>query len=241
LAAALNVAQIPGNSIEDSLFKTLAGRRSLVVLDNCEHVIDTAASLARRMVTQCPQVTILATSREALMVEGERVWPVPPLGFSEGARSPAVDLFIDRARAVAPDFELGGDDSAIREICQLLDGIPLAIELAAARTRTMNPAQIRDRLNERFRFLTGGKRGALERHQTLRHAVQWSYELLSSAERMFLARLSVFSGGFTAEAAERVCTGGEVEAYEVPTFSIRWCENLWSWSNVRAPPFATDC
>lgn len=216
LAAVLNVAQIPGNSIEESLIKTLAGRRLLLVLDNCEHLIDAAASLARRMVTQCPQVTILATSREALMVEGERIWPVPPLGFRDGGRSPAVDLFIDRARAVAPDFEPGGDDSAIREICQRLDGIPLAIELAAARTRAMSPVQIRDRLNERFRLLTGGMRGALERHQTLRRAIQWSYELLSPAERALLGRLSVFAGGFTGEAVERVCAGSEVEAFDIP-------------------------
>jgi predicted ATPase len=215
LAAVLNVAQIPGNSIEESLIKALAGRRLLVVLDNCEHLIEACASLARRMLTQCPQVRILATSREALMVEGEWTWPVAPLNFSEGPESPAFDLFIDRARAVAPDFEPSGNDVAIREICQRLDGIPLAIELAAARTRAMSPVQISDRLNERFRLLTGGMRGALERHQTLRHAVQWSYELLSSAERSLFARLAVFAGGFTAEAAEKVCTGGEVDTYDI--------------------------
>jgi class 3 adenylate cyclase len=131
-AAVLNVAQQPGKVIEQSLVTALAGRRLLLVLYNCEHLIDAAASLAHQIVTQCAQATILATSREALMVDGERIWPVPSLGFRDGVRSPAVDLFVDRARAVAPEFEPGGDDGAIREICKRLDGIPLAIELAAA-------------------------------------------------------------------------------------------------------------
>jgi predicted ATPase len=214
-AAVLNVAQQPGKVIEQSLVTALAGRRLLLVLDNCEHLIDAAASLAHQIVTQCAQATILATSREALMVDGERIWPVPSLGFRDGVRSPAVDLFVDRARAVAPEFEPGGDDGTIREICKRLDGIPLAIELAAARTQAMSPAQIRDRLNERFRLLTGGMRGALERHQTLRHAVQWSYDLLLPSERALLSRASVFAGGFTGEAAERVCAGAEVEAFDI--------------------------
>ncbi len=207
-AAIHNVVQQPGKTLEQSLVMSLAGRRLLLVLDNCEHLIDAAASLAHQIVTKCAQVTIIATSREALMVDGERIWPVPSLGFREGGPSPAVDLFVDRARAVAPEFEPGGDEATIREICRRLDGIPLAIELAAARTRAMSPTQIRDRLNERFRLLTGGMRGGLERHQTLRHAVQWSYDLLSPPERALLARASVFAGEFTGEAAEKVCAGG---------------------------------
>ena len=123
------------------------------------------------------------------MVDGERIWPVPSLGFRDGAQSPAVALFVDRARAVAPDFDAASDTAAITEICRRLDGIPLAIELAAARVRAMSPTQIRDRLDERFRLLTGGARRALERHQTLRHAVQWSYDLLTTAERTMLARV----------------------------------------------------
>ena len=203
VAAVVNSQPSPGQTIEQGLVTSLAGRRLLLIFDNCEHLIDAAASLAHRIVTQCAQVTILATSREALMIDGERILPVPSLGFPEGAPSPAVELFVDRARAVAAEFEPTGDEAAIREICRRLDGIPLAIELAAARTRTMSPAQIRDNLNARFRLLTGGMRGALERHQTLRHAVQWSYDLLSPAERALLARASVFAGGFTREAAER--------------------------------------
>jgi predicted ATPase len=215
VAAVLGVAQQAGKSIEQSVAGALAGQQLLLVLDNCEHLIDAAASLAGGIVTQCKQVDVLATSREALMVDGERIHPVPSLGFRDGAQSPAVALFADRARSVAPDFALGGDAAAISEICRRLDGIPLAIELAAARVRAMSPAQIRDRLDERFRLLTGGSRRALERHQTLRHAVQWSYDLLSPAERTVLNRASVFSGGFALEAAERVCAGGGIASADV--------------------------
>lgn len=144
------------------------------------------------------------------MIEGEQIWPVPSLGFRQGITSPAVQLFVDRARAVMPGFALDADADTVVEICRRLDGIPLAIELAAARVRTMTPAQIRNRLDERFRLLTGGSRRALERHQTLRHAVQWSFDLLSTAERAVLARCSVFAGGFSLEAAESVGTGGDV-------------------------------
>jgi predicted ATPase len=215
VAAVLGVAQQPGKSIEQSVVGALAGQQLLLILDNCEHLIDAAASLAGLIITQCKQVDVLATSREALMVDGERIRPVPSLGFRDGAQSPAVALFADRARSVAPDFALESDGEAVSEICRRLDGIPLAIELAAARVRAMSPAQIRDRLDERFRLLTGGSRRALERHQTLRHAVQWSYDLLSPAERTVLNRASVFYGGFALEAAERVCAGGEIESADV--------------------------
>ncbi len=215
LAAAVNSQPSQGQTVEQGLMTSLAGRRLLLIFDNCEHLIDAAASLAHRIVTQCAQVTILATSREALMIDGERIFPVPSLGFQEGTPAPAVELFVDRARAVAAEVEPARDEAAVREICRRLDGIPLAIELAAARTRTMSPAQIRDNLNVRFRLLTGGMRGALERHQTLRHAIQWSYDLLSPAERVLLVRASVFAGGFTREAAESVCAGGVVESFEI--------------------------
>ncbi len=215
LAGTLGIAQQPGMTIEQSVVTTLSRRGLLLVLDNCEHLIDAAASLTHDIVTHCPNVRVLATSREALMVDGEQIWPVPSLGFREGASSPAVALFVERARAVAPRFELGSDAGLISEICRRLDGIPLAIELAAARIRAMSPLQIRDRLDERFRILTGGSRRALERHQTLRHAVQWSYDLLSVAERQLLARCSVFAGGFTLEAAERVGASGAVEPADV--------------------------
>ena len=215
VAAVLGIAQQQGKTIEESIATALAGRQILVVLDNCEHLIEASAALADLLLTNCKDVSLLATSREALMVDGERIWPVPSLGFRDGAQSPAVALFIDRARAVAPDFDAANDLAAIAEICRRLDGIPLAIELAAARVRAMSPSQIRDRLNERFRLLTGGARRALERHQTLRHAVQWSYDLLTPAERTVLARISVFYGGFSLEAAESICNGGEIAAYEI--------------------------
>jgi class 3 adenylate cyclase len=172
VAGTLGITQQPGMTIEQSVAARLTRRELLLVLDNCEHLIEAVALLAHDIVTHCPNVRVLATSREALMVDGEQIWPVPSLGFREGASSPAVALFMERARAVAPRFELGGDAGVISEICRRLDGIPLAIELAAARMRAMSPLQIRDRLDERFRILTGGSRRALERHQTLRHAVQ---------------------------------------------------------------------
>lgn len=222
VASVLGVAQQQGKSIEASIVATLTGRQILIVLDNCEHLIEASADFAGLLLTHCRDARLLATSREALMVDGERIWPVPSLGIGDGARSPAVALFIDRARAVAPNFDGASDVTAITEICRRLDGIPLAIELAAARVRAMSPAQIRDRLNERFRLLTGGARRALERHQTLRHAVQWSYDLLTPAERTVLACASVFYGGFSLEAAESICVGGEIE----PSDILDICDSL---------------
>jgi predicted ATPase/class 3 adenylate cyclase len=215
LAAAVNAKPSQGQTIEQGLITSLVGRRLLLIFDNCEHLIEAVASLAHRIVTQCAQVTILVTSREALMIASERVFPVPPLGFAKGTPSPAVELFVDRARAVAAAVDPARDEAVIREICSSLDGIPLAIELAAARTRTMSPEQIRANLNTRFRLLTSGMRGALQRHQTLRDVVQWSFDLLSPSEGALLARASVFSGGFTGEAAEGVCSGGGVDASEI--------------------------
>jgi len=187
----------------DRLVGALAGRRALLVLDNCEHVIDAAAVLADRVLAHCPGIRVLATSREALNITGEALWPVGPL-----AESPAEQLFAERAAAVSPGFALtAGNSPAVSRVCQALDGMPLAIELAAARTRAMTPAQIADRLDQRFQLLTGGSRTALPRHQTLRAVVDWSWDLLDDAERALLRRLSTFTGGATLEAAEQVCTG----------------------------------
>ena len=187
----------------DRLVGALAGRRALLVLDNCEHVITAAAVLADRVLTHCPGIRVLATSREALNITGEALWPVGPL-----AESPAEQLFAERAAAVSPGFPLtAGNSPAVSRICQALDGMPLAIELAAARTRAMTPAQIADRLDQRFRLLTGGSRTALPRHQTLRAVVDWSWDLLNDTERALLRRLSAFTGGATLEAAEQVCAG----------------------------------
>lgn len=215
VADVFGIAHQGGRTIEQSVANSLAGRRLLLILDNCEHLIDAAASLTRQILSTCPHVSLLATSREALMVDGERTFQVPPLELGDGSSSPAVELFVERARFVEPHFELGIDGETVCEICRRLDGIPLAIELAAARTRAMSPAQIRDRLHERFRLLTGGSRRALNRHQTLRRAVEWSYALLSPMEQVVLSRASVFAGGFVLEAAERVCSGGSIATADV--------------------------
>jgi predicted ATPase/DNA-binding SARP family transcriptional activator len=187
----------------DRLVAALATRRALLVLDNCEHLVVTAAQLADRVLAGCPQMRVLATSREPLNITGEALWPVGPL-----AQSWAERLFTERARAVCPGFSVTEENAdAVRGICQALDGMPLAIELAAARTRTMTAEQIAVRLDDRFRLLTGGSRTALPRHQTLRAVVDWSWDLLSEAERAMLRRLSVFTGGATLEAAWQVCSG----------------------------------
>jgi pentatricopeptide repeat protein len=179
----------------------LRHREMLLVLDNCEHVIDAAAALADRLLGECPRLRILATSREPLGITGEALWPVEPL-----TSSAAVRLLCDRARAVRPGFVMS---EPVTRICHALDGMPLAIELAAARLRTMTAEQLAGRLDDRFRLLTGGSRTALPRHQTLRAVVDWSWDLLSDPERALLRRLAIFSGGATAEAAQRVCSAGE--------------------------------
>ena len=214
-AGVFGVTQQSGKTIVQSLVEALGARRLLLILDNCEHVTKAAAALAHAVLGACPQVRIIATSREALSISGERIWHIPALGV-EGRTAPAVELFIDRARAGVPSFDPGPHSAVISRICRELDGIPLAIELAAARVRALSPSQILARLSERFRLLTGGSRAPdRERHQTLRNAVQWSYDLLSESERALIARTSVFAGGFTLEAAEHVCAGGAVDVADV--------------------------
>ena len=215
VAGALGVPQQAGKTMEQSLVEALRRRHLLLLLDNCEHLVSDVAALAQSLLAGCARLTLLATSREALMVAGEQNWPVPPLSVSAGQASPAVELFAERARAMAAEFDIGEHAAAVTEICRQLDGLPLAIELAAARVRVMSPAQIRDRLDQRFTLLTGSPRGAQKRHQTLRHAVQWSYDLLSPAEQAAFARVSVFAGGFTLEAAERVCEGTGIASSDV--------------------------
>ncbi|GAA5184781.1 hypothetical protein GCM10023322_27040 [Rugosimonospora acidiphila] len=201
------------------LVGALSDKRALLVLDNCEHLIDAAAALADRILSACPDVTILATSREPLCIGGEALWPVRPLALPPEAADPvepaliancaSVRLLTQRARAVRPDFEVNaGNAGAVAHICRALDGMPLAIELAAARLRSMSPEQLAARLDDRFTLLTGGSRTALARHQTLAAVVGWSWDLLDDAERALWRRLSVFAGGATLEAAERVCAGG---------------------------------
>ena len=208
----------PSAEPADGLIAAIREREALLILDNCEHVIESAAKLADRLLGECRRLRILATSREPLGITGEALWLVEPLALpadtspGEIETSPAVRLLRDRAGAVRKD--LGVDDhtlSTMVRICRALDGMPLAIELAAARLRTMSMDQLANRLDDRFRLLTSGSRTALPRHQTLRAVVDWSWELLTDAERMVLRRLSVFSGGASLEAAEQVCVGDGVE------------------------------
>lgn len=197
----------------------------LLVLDNCEHVVGECADLADTLLRSCPGLKVLATSREALRVAGEVAWSVPPLSLPEPDRVPnlaeatdygAVKLFVERASSATPGFTLTDDNVAdVVRICGRLDGIPLAIELAAARVRVLSPAQISARLDDRFLLLTGGGRTVVPRHRTLRATMDWSYGLLSPEERMLFRRLSAFAGGFSLEAAEAVGAGGPVEENEV--------------------------
>jgi predicted ATPase/DNA-binding SARP family transcriptional activator len=200
--------------LEGKLIDYLRGKELLVVLDNCEHLIEACAQVAGQVLRSAPKARFMVTSRERLGVGGEALLAVPPLGvpgpreadLGQIARSDAVRLFADRAADVQRAFAL--DDStapAVCHICRRLDGIPLAIELAAARVRILTPLQIAARLDDRFGLLTSGSRGALPRHQTLRAAIDWSYELLAGPERELFGRLSVFAGGFALEAAEEVC------------------------------------
>lgn len=184
------------------LVEYCAPRSLLLLLDNCEHVIGAAAELAQTLLTHCPDLTVVATSREPLGVPGEFVRPVEPL-----PPDPAHRLFTERATAVRPDFDPEEDAEAVAEICRRLDGLPLAIELAAARLRLLSPRQIADRLDDRFRLLTSGSRTVLPRQQTLRAVVDWSWDLLDEPERTVLREVSVFAGGWDLAAAEAVCTG----------------------------------
>ena len=197
----------------ERLVAALAARRALLVLDNCEHLVGAAATVADRVLAGCPGMRILATSREPLNISGETLWPVgplelPPDRMAEGRSYASVALFEQRARAVSPGFSVtAANAEAVHRICRALDGMPLAIELAAARMRSMTAEQVAARLDDRFRLLTGGSRTALPRHQTLRAVVDWSWDLLDDRERALLRRLSVFAGGGTLEAAEDICAG----------------------------------
>jgi predicted ATPase/DNA-binding SARP family transcriptional activator len=226
--ALLTRARAPGAPVPDMvdpldrLAEALAGKRMLLLLDNCEHLVDAAARLADRLLADSPGVRILTTSREPLGITGETLWPVDPLALppedaSEDAMTyPSVRLFADRAAAVRPGFAVTEANAApVVRICRALDGMPLAIELAAARMRALTPEQVAARLGDRFRLLTAGSRTALPRHQTLRAVVEWSWDLLGAAEQALWRRLSIFAGGATVESAEAVCSGGELPAADV--------------------------
>jgi predicted ATPase/DNA-binding SARP family transcriptional activator len=222
VAEAAGLREEVGSGDLKAVARLLQRRSLLLVLDNCEHLVDASAELADALLRDCPELTILATSREALGVRGERAWLVPPLDvpqdgtLAEAAASEAVRLFVERAGDVVPDFTLSPENApVIVDICRRLDGIPLAIELAAARVKVLAVSEIRDRLDDVFRLLTGGGRTAVPRHRTLRAAIDWSHDLLRPDARVLLRRFSVFRGGFTLDAAERVGAGGSIAGADV--------------------------
>ena len=225
VASTLGVHEETGRPLPEVLGDYLLSKRTLLVLDNCEHLTAGCADLAEYLLRRCPDIRVLATSREILGTAGELTYSVPSLSVpdlqrhaapAEATDYEAVRLFLDRAGVGQPDFVLtAANTPAILQICGRLDGIPLAIELAAARVKTLSFEDIARRLDDRFRLLTGGTRTALPRHRTLRAAIDWSYDLLSDAERMFLRRLAVFAGGFTLDSAEAVCAGEGIDPDDV--------------------------
>ena len=208
VAAVLGITQQPGKSVGESVASALEGRSRLLVFDNCEHVVDSVADLVAAILAASATVKVLATSREGIGVADELLWRVPSLDV--GA---AVELFVERAQSMVSDT-LADEATAVEDVCRRLDGIPLAIELAASRMASMTAAEVRDRLDDRFKLLVGSRRG-LERHQTLRHAVAWSYDLLDDAEKTVLERCSVFAGGFDLQSACAVAGSDDVDDYAV--------------------------
>jgi len=224
VGAALQLPDHSGPAVLASVLEVLNSQDVVIVLDNCEHVIDDAARFCEQVIRYCPRVRFLATSREPLGIEGERVYRVPSMSLpprdaisaADLAGSDSVKLFVERAKSHEPQFVL--DDAAaplVATICRRLDGIPLALELAAARLSSMSLRHLSERLDQRFRLLTGGSRNALPRQQTLQATVDWSFDLLSPAEREAMRRLSVFAGGFELEAAEAICAADEIDVIDV--------------------------
>jgi predicted ATPase/DNA-binding CsgD family transcriptional regulator/Tfp pilus assembly protein PilF len=221
VAAALGIREEPGRPLADTLTDALRSRKLVLILDTCEHVVEACAALAHQLLAGCPELRLIATSREPLRVRGETAWRVPPLALpsvfgelsdADLAEHEAIRLFAERAAAVRPGFTLNtGNIGAVVRLCRTLDGIPLAIELAAARIRALSVEQIAGRLSDRFALLAGGDRTAPPRQQTLRAAVDWSYELLTGPEQVLLRRLSVFSD-WNLDMAERICSGREIPA-----------------------------
>jgi predicted ATPase/two-component SAPR family response regulator len=221
VAAKLGVPDTPGQDATEAVAEHIADHQVLVVLDNCEHLAGATALLTENLLAACPALTIMATSREALGVEGELAWQVPPLSLPKTgtaataaglAASDAVKLFEQRAQLVRPSFRVTDENAAeVASICQRLDGLPLAIELAAARMRILSSAQLSERLDDIFVLLVGGARSAHPRHQALRATLDWSHDMLDAEERAVFRRLATFAGGFTLEAAERVAAGGDIK------------------------------
>ena len=234
VASVLGVKEEAGRPLTEAIVRHVHGKRLLVILDNCEHLVNACAEIAKQLLQAGPRVKILASSREHLNVAGEKSYPVPALATPDSnagkdtaalARFDAVRLFIDRAVAVQPKFELTARNAqAVADICRRLDGIPLAIELAAARVRGLSAQKIAERLDHCFALLTDGEATALPRQKTLRASIDWSHDLLSAAERSVFRRLAVFAGGFTLEAAEAVCMGGEEDKFDVLDLLTRLVE-----------------
>jgi predicted ATPase len=211
-ARAFGLPDQPGRSTMDTLTRFIADHQMPVILDNCEHLLDASAALTAALLKACPRLTFLATSREPIGVAGEVSWRLPSLSLSDEA----IELFSDRARHARHEFAVTDDNAAVvGEICTRLDGLPLAIELAAARVRALSLTEILDTLHDRFRLLTGGARTAVRRQQTLRASVDWSHALLSEAERTLFRRLAAFLGGFDLDAAQAVTGGGDMPRYQV--------------------------
>ncbi|MBI3659152.1 tetratricopeptide repeat protein [Candidatus Acetothermia bacterium] len=230
IASALGVKEQAGRQLLATVADYLHAKQVLLVLDNCEHLIEACAKVVQELLKACPKLQMLVTSREPLGILGETVWQVPPLSVPDTPSLPSVgaelvsalqkyesvSLFVERARANESKFRLSEENAqAIAQVCSQLDGIPLAIELAAARVRALSVEQIAARLDDRFHLLTGGNRAALPRHQTLQATMDWSYQLLSEKEQALLRRLSVFAGGWTLEAAEAVCADELIQSQEV--------------------------
>ncbi len=212
VARTLGLPDQPGRSALDTLTRFIADRQLLVVLDNCEHLLDGCAALTATLLSSCSRLTVLATSREPIGVAGEVTWRTPSLGLADEA----IELFTQRARLVRPDFVVTGDNAAVvAEICRRLDGVPLALELAAARLRALSADEIAEGLRDRFRLLTGGARTAVPRQQTLRASVDWSHGLLTASERLLFRRLAVFLGGFDLDAAHAVAGGPQSPRYQI--------------------------
>ncbi|MEA2616275.1 MAG: hypothetical protein QOE72_2058 [Chloroflexota bacterium] len=218
-SSALGLREDPHRMVTERLVEYLGEQRVLLVMDNCEHVLDATAELIDILLRACVSLSVLTTSRAPLGIDGETTWRVPPLSTPADGESligsDAVRLFVDRACKVRPNFALSHDDrAAVAEICTRLDGIPLALELAAARTRVLSPPQIAAALDQRFRLLTSGRR-AIARQQTMLASVEWSYALLTDEERVLFRRLAVFAGGFDLDAAESVCVGEGLNVFHI--------------------------
>ena len=250
VAAVLGRRERAGEALLDTLVAYLRDRELLLVLDNCEHLIDACADLAERVLSGCPRVRLLATSREQLRIGGEATWRVPSLASPDPQATlspadllayPAVRLFVDRAQAVQPDFALGSTNaSAVAGICARLEGLPLALELAAARVPALSLPQILERLDDSVRLLVGGSRTAPTRQQTLRATLDWSYGLLSDQERAVFGRLAVFAAGCSLDAAEAVCAAGDVARSDVLDLLQRLVDKSLVLADEQARPIAVS-